>query len=115
MVLRASSPTIWGTSALGFPKLLQFPRSKPESPGVPKPKPPYSHRPLSSSFLELPYRILNINYKRELLRSLWVTVNPQGIMLKSKERAVRLHKAGEHVENLGFSPQRLGKSGEIKC
>ena len=31
-----------------------------------------SHRPLSSSFLGLPYRI-NINHKKELLRGLWVT------------------------------------------
>ena len=31
-----------------------------------------SHRPLSSSFLRLPYRILNINHKEELLRGLWV-------------------------------------------
>ena len=29
-------------------------------------------RPLSSSFLGLPYRILNINHKKELLRGLWV-------------------------------------------
>ena len=27
-----------------------------------------THRPLSSSFLGLPYRILNINHKKELLR-----------------------------------------------
>ena len=27
---------------------------------------------LSSSFLGLPYRILNINHKKELLRGLWV-------------------------------------------
>ena len=31
-----------------------------------------SHRPLSSSFLVLPYRILNIYHKQELLRGLWV-------------------------------------------
>ena len=31
-----------------------------------------SHRPLSSSFWGLPYRILNINHKKELLRGLWV-------------------------------------------
>ena len=28
--------------------------------------------PLSSSFLGLPYRILNVNHKKELLRGLWV-------------------------------------------
>ena len=32
----------------------------------------YTHRPLSSSFLGLPYRILNIDHKKELLRGLWV-------------------------------------------
>ena len=29
------------------------------------------HRPLSCSFLGLPYRILNINHNKELLRGLW--------------------------------------------
>ena len=33
-----------------------------------------TYRPLSSSFLGLPYRILNINHKKELLRGLWVEV-----------------------------------------
>ena len=31
-----------------------------------------THRLHSSSFLGLPYRILNINHKKELLWSLWV-------------------------------------------
>ena len=31
-----------------------------------------THRLLSSSFLGLPYRILNMSHKKELLRSLWV-------------------------------------------
>ena len=31
-----------------------------------------THRPLSSSFLGLPERILNVNHKKELLRGLWV-------------------------------------------
>ena len=31
-----------------------------------------THRTLSSSFLGLPYRILNMNHKKELLRGLWV-------------------------------------------
>ena len=31
-----------------------------------------THRPLSSSFLGLPCRILNVNHKKELLRGLWV-------------------------------------------
>ena len=33
-----------------------------------------THRLLSSSFLGLPYRILNMNHKKELLRSLWLKV-----------------------------------------
>ena len=33
-----------------------------------------AHRPLSSSFLGLPYRILNINHKKEELRGLWVSL-----------------------------------------
>ena len=32
----------------------------------------HTHRPLSSSFLGLPYRILNTNHKKEVLRGLWV-------------------------------------------
>ena len=32
----------------------------------------YTHRPLSSSFWGLLYRILNISHKKELLRGLWV-------------------------------------------
>ena len=32
----------------------------------------FTHRPLSSSFLGLPYRILDMNHKKELLRGLWV-------------------------------------------
>ena len=36
-----------------------------------------THRPLSSSCLGLPYRILNINHKKELLRRLWVHSNSE--------------------------------------
>ena len=32
----------------------------------------FTHRPLSSSFLGSPHRILSINHKKELLRGLWV-------------------------------------------
>ena len=35
-----------------------------------------THRLLRSSFLGLPYRILNTNHKKELLRSLWVGQGP---------------------------------------
>ena len=43
-----------------------------------------THRPLSSSFLGLPYGILNINHKKELLRGLWIN---------RARRAVRVLKA----------------------
>ena len=33
-----------------------------------------THRPLSSSFLGLPYRSLNMDHEKELLRGLWVGV-----------------------------------------
>ena len=33
-----------------------------------------THRLLSSSFVGLPYRILNMNHKKALLRSSWVGV-----------------------------------------
>ena len=33
-----------------------------------------THRPLSSSFLGLSYRIFNISHKTELLRGLWVII-----------------------------------------
>ena len=36
-----------------------------------------SHRPLSSSFLGLPYRILNINHKKELLGAYGLSSSPR--------------------------------------
>ena len=41
-----------------------------EPPSMPNAR--VTHRPLSSSFLGLPYRILNMNQKKEPLRGLWV-------------------------------------------
>ena len=35
----------------------------------------FSHRLLSSSFLGLPYRLLNLIHKKELLRGLWVALS----------------------------------------
>ena len=37
-----------------------------------------SHRPLSSSLLGLPYRVLKMNHKKELLRGLWVAMSKEG-------------------------------------
>ena len=48
--------------------------------GTVKPTLNSTHRPLSSSFSGLPYRILNINHKKELLRGLWV--NPKSRILE---------------------------------
>ena len=36
-----------------------------------------THRPLSSSCLGLPYRVRNINHKKELLRGLWIWLRVQ--------------------------------------
>ena len=41
-----------------------------------------THRLLSSSFLGLPYRTLNMNPKKELLWSLWVSLSPYTQKLK---------------------------------
>ena len=38
-----------------------------------------THRPLSSSFSGLPYRILTIIHKKELLRGLWVPLRPKSL------------------------------------
>ena len=45
-----------------------------------------THRPQSSSFLGLPYRILNMNLKKELLWGLWV--NPKPVQRKDNEPEV---------------------------
>ena len=50
-----------------------------------------THRPLSSSFLGLPYRILNLNHTKELLRGLWVS--------HCKFRASRRNLQGRHDKN----------------
>ena len=42
-----------------------------------------TQRLLSSSVLGLPYRILSINHKEELLRSLWVNLNPKQGLLRA--------------------------------
>ena len=38
----------------------------------------FTHRPQSSSFLGFPYRILNMNPKKELLWGLWVDLRASG-------------------------------------
>ena len=41
-----------------------------------------TRRPLSSSLWGLPYRILNISHKEELLRGLWVEMSMLGLALQ---------------------------------
>ena len=38
----------------------------------------FTNRLLSSSFWELPYKILNMNHRKDLLRSLWVGFGDAG-------------------------------------
>ena len=65
---------------------------------------------LSSSFLGLPYRVLNINHKKELLRGLWLESGlvihrkpgsqPQGPPKRTRARSSIIAKyAGRHVPN----------------
>ena len=49
-----------------------------------------THRPLSSSFLGSPYRILNINHKKELLRGLWGAGALQGLFQGHGDVALKL-------------------------
>ena len=48
-----------------------------------------NHRLLASSFLGFPYRILNRNHKKELLRSLWVSLALCAIALRLGQRRTR--------------------------
>ena len=50
----------------------------------------HTHRPLSSSFWGLPYRILNINHRKELLRGLWASTVWVFCGLKLRALGVRL-------------------------
>ena len=47
----------------------------------------YTQRPHSSSFLGVPYRILNMNPQKELLWSLWVVAST--LQYKSKHSGTR--------------------------
>ena len=42
----------------------------------------FTQRLLSSSFLGLPYRLLNIYQKKELLRGLWVGLRVEGLQFR---------------------------------
>ena len=61
-----------------------------------------THRPLSSSFLGLPYRILKISHKKELLRGLWVDGKPWQVLLfklpqSDHRRLFAVRTMGGHV------------------
>ena len=62
-----------------------------------------SHRLLSSSFLGLPFWILNMNHKKELLRSLWVERNRSKhkftVFASSKHKRPQHHVVLHHVCN----------------
>ena len=60
-----------------------------------------THRPLNSSFLRLPYRSLNINHKKELLRGLWVVLGFSGWPLVESGSAWGLRFK---AEALGLDP-----------
>ena len=49
-----------------------------------------THRPQSSSFLGLPYRILNMNPKKELLWGLWVLIRSTIRVTKRRFRVERV-------------------------
>ena len=56
----------------------------------------FTHRPLSSSFLGLPIRILNGNHKKELLRGLWAGLKGSGVDF-STPRMLKAALLGEDV------------------
>ena len=64
-----------------------------------------THRPLSSSFLGFPCRILNINHKKELLRGLWV------VSVLSLHQEASLEKRAQCIA--GSSSRR--ESGSLSC
>ena len=80
-----------------------------------------THRPLSSSFWGLPYWILNINHKKELLRGLWAkTPNPKRTISRPKSRRFR----GVFPPSLGLHMQcsaggrasgRFAKTRSLGC
>ena len=79
-----------------------------------------THRPLSSSFLGLPYRILNLNHKKELLGAslyfwkpglqlsggmVWVCQKPRTCRFR---RRIQAHLGSEGLKGLGIIASGLG-------
>ena len=61
-----------------------------------------THRPLSRSFLGLPYRILNKNHKQELLRGPWV-----GMLEGPRVLGPRTVQVGESVLSVAMFVELL--------
>ena len=59
-----------------------------------------THRLLSSSFLGVPYRILHMNHKKELLRSLWVVLNFDAGAPHETLQALKSHSCKKGVQLL---------------
>ena len=81
--------------------------------------------PLSGSFLGLPYRILNINHKKELLRGLWVVglesakpdpaQNPAVIATERRQNSTRGGKPVVYQEESTSSSLHAGSLGQGSC
>ena len=66
-----------------------------------------THRPLSSSFLWFIFRILSGNPKKELLRGLWVLLNPSA-GYRVQLRLGSLFRPAWSIRGLGFRVWGLG-------
>ena len=69
------------------------------------------HRPLSSSFLALSYRILNINHKKELLRGLWVEGFYRALLMGPRDVQKKFYKVAMHPFLFGVPAWTL-KNGQ---
>ena len=59
-----------------------------------------THRPVSSSFLGLPYRILNRNHKKELLRGLWIKLQSSSCLAEPQILVLLVASAWGRVEGV---------------
>ena len=74
----------------------------------------FTHRPLSSSFLGLPYGILNINHKKELVRSLWVFTDPEP-PCGHQQRTAKAETPTLHPTHKQFSPGPSENTSRSHC